>query len=155
MPVVIRLLNYVHVPYERFTVPLSRRTLINRDNHMCQFCGDTEGPLTIDHIMPRSRGGMTSWENCVAACLRCNHKKGNKMPEEIGMHLRRKPSRPDFTLMAFVILGEARHNEVFQRYVLPRPGAFSDPARLRPQHAKTGLRQVSGNSIEIGGAAAE
>ena len=93
-PVVIRLLTYVHVPYERFTVPLSRRTLLNRDNHTCQFCGSTEGPLTIDHILPRSRGGITSWENCVAACLRCNHRKGNKTPEEAHMRLHSVPRRP-------------------------------------------------------------
>jgi len=93
-PIVIRLVNYVHVPYERFTVPLSRRTLINRDNHTCQFCGDTTGPLTIDHVMPKSRGGATSWENCVAACLVCNHRKANRTPEEAHMRLRSVPRRP-------------------------------------------------------------
>jgi 5-methylcytosine-specific restriction endonuclease McrA len=116
MPLVIRQVHYVPIP-RRLRVPLTRKTLLSRDEYTCQFCGTTQGPLTVDHVIPRSRGGQTSWENCVAACLRCNHKKGNRLPEEIGMHLRRKPARPDFTLMAFVILGEARHNEVFQRYV--------------------------------------
>lgn len=116
MPLVIRLVHYVPIP-RRLRVPLTRKTLLSRDEYTCQFCGTTQGPLTVDHVLPRSRGGLTSWENCVAACLRCNHKKGSKTPEELGMHLRRKPARPDFTLMAFVILGEARHNEVFQRYI--------------------------------------
>lgn len=113
-PVVIRLLNYVHVPYERFTVPLSRRTLINRDNHTCQFCGDMEGPLTIDHVMPRSRGGMTSWENCVAACLRCNHRKGNRTPEEAQMRLRTVPRRP--TDPFAILYDRSRHNKVWEKY---------------------------------------
>ncbi len=116
MPLVIRLIHYVPIP-RRFKVPLTRKTLLSRDEYTCQFCGTTAGPLTVDHVLPRSRGGTTSWENCVAACLRCNHRKGNKTPEEAGMHLHRKPTRPDFTHLAFVILGEARHNEVFQRYV--------------------------------------
>jgi len=116
VPLVIRLVQYVPIP-RRLKVPMTRKTLLSRDQYTCQFCGTTQGPLTVDHVLPRSRGGLTSWENCVAACLRCNHKKGNKTPEEAGMHLLKKPTRPDFTHMAFVILGEARHNEVFQRYV--------------------------------------
>ncbi len=116
VPLVIRLVHYVPIP-RRLKVPLTRKTLLSRDEYICQFCGTTVGPLTVDHVMPRSRGGATSWENCVAACLRCNHRKGNKTPEEAGMLLRKKPARPDFTHMAFVILGEARHNEVFQRYI--------------------------------------
>jgi 5-methylcytosine-specific restriction endonuclease McrA len=113
-PVVIRLVNYVHVPYERFTVPLSRRTLINRDNHTCQFCGDKEGPLTIDHVMPRSRGGATSWENCVAACLHCNHRKGNKTPEEAHMRLYTVPRRPSDPFS--ILYDRARHNKVWEKY---------------------------------------
>ncbi len=116
VPLVIRLVHYVPIP-RRLKVPLTRKTLLSRDEYTCQFCGTTVGPLTVDHVMPRSRGGATSWENCVAACLRCNHRKGNKTPEEAAMVLRKKPARPDFTHMAFVILGEARHNEVFQRYI--------------------------------------
>jgi 5-methylcytosine-specific restriction endonuclease McrA len=113
-PVVIRLVAYVHVPYERFTIPLSRRTLINRDDHMCQFCGDTEGPLTIDHVVPRSRGGSTSWENCVAACLRCNHRKGNRTPEEAHMRLQKIPRRPSDPFS--ILYDRARHGEVWEKY---------------------------------------
>jgi 5-methylcytosine-specific restriction endonuclease McrA len=116
VPLVIRLVQYVPIP-RRLKVPMTRKTLLSRDQYTCQFCGTIQGPLTVDHVLPRSRGGLTSWENCVAACLRCNHRKGNKTPEEAGMHLIKRPVRPDFTHMAFVILGEARHNEVFQRYV--------------------------------------
>jgi 5-methylcytosine-specific restriction endonuclease McrA len=113
-PVVIRLLSYVHVPYERFTVPLSRRTLINRDNHTCQFCGDTESPLTIDHVVPRSRGGTTSWENCVTACLRCNHRKGNRTPEEANMRLLSVPRRP--TDPFALLYDRSHHNQVWEKY---------------------------------------
>jgi len=116
MPLVIRLVHYVSIP-RRLKAPLTRKTLLSRDEYTCQFCGTTAGPLTVDHVLPRSRGGQTSWENCVTACLRCNHRKGSKTPEEAAMHLHQKPVRPDFTHMAFVILGEARHNEVFQRYI--------------------------------------
>jgi 5-methylcytosine-specific restriction endonuclease McrA len=116
VPLVIRLIHYVSIP-RRLKIPLTRKTLLSRDEYTCQFCGTTAGPLTVDHVMPRSRGGQTSWENCVTACLRCNHRKGNKTPDEANMALRKKPARPDFTHMAFVILGEARHNEVFQRYI--------------------------------------
>jgi 5-methylcytosine-specific restriction endonuclease McrA len=113
-PIVIRLVNYVHVPYERFTVPLSRRTLINRDNHTCQFCGDTAGPLTIDHVIPKSRGGATSWENCVAACLPCNHRKANRTPDEAHMRLRNVPRRPSDPFS--ILFDRARHNDVWERY---------------------------------------
>lgn len=116
VPLVIRLVHYVAIP-RRLKIPLTRKTLLSRDEYTCQFCGTMTGPLTVDHVLPRSRGGMTSWENCVAACLRCNHRKGNKTPDEAGMRLSRSPRRPDFTHMAFIILGDARHNEIFQRYL--------------------------------------
>lgn len=84
----------------RFQVNFSRRSLFKRDNNTCNYCGAQPGTeeLTIDHIMPRSRGGKTTWENCCIACLQCNIKKSNRTPEEANMKLRRLPFKPKFSL---------------------------------------------------------
>ncbi|MGE0709285.1 MAG: HNH endonuclease [Planctomycetota bacterium] len=77
------------------SVGFSRRNLLRRDQATCQYCGVRQGgELTIDHVVPRSRGGATSWENCVLACGRCNHRKADRTPREAGMPLRRAPERP-------------------------------------------------------------
>ncbi|MDQ2959544.1 MAG: HNH endonuclease [Candidatus Dormibacteraeota bacterium] len=90
--VIVRLLRTIHVP-RRLLRP-NRRNLLLRDDHTCQYCSFT-GPsaeLTIDHIVPVSRGGAVDrWENLVVACKRCNWRKANHRPEEVGMHLRRQP----------------------------------------------------------------
>lgn len=91
VPSVIRLRRYVRVPYRR-RVPLSRRAVFARDSHACQYCGD--GAENIDHIVPRSRGGDHVWENVVAACRRCNTRKGDRTPVEAGMSLRAEPRAP-------------------------------------------------------------
>ncbi|MBY0405022.1 MAG: HNH endonuclease [Cyanobacteria bacterium] len=91
LPLVIRLLYYVKMPYKE--IPLTRKNLMHRDNYFCQYCGK-QNDLTIDHVMPRSRGGKDTWDNVVVACLRCNVKKGNKTPAEAGMDLKRKPCSP-------------------------------------------------------------
>jgi len=83
-PLVIRLLRYVFVPFR--SPHATRRKILQRDGR-CQYCGDTVGPLTVDHLQPRSRGGPTTWENCVAACLPCNQRKGDRTPKEAGMRL--------------------------------------------------------------------
>lgn len=95
-PYVITLATYGGVP--SLHVPYSRRALFRRDNNTCQYCGVVPGTkrLTIDHVMPRSRGGGTDWLNCVVACMRCNIRKGNRTPEECGQALRRPPFRPSF-----------------------------------------------------------
>lgn len=90
-PSVIRLRKYIRIPYKR--IVLSRRNIMRRDNHTCQYCG-IKSDLTLDHILPRSRGGRDSWENLATACNRCNVKKGNRTPEEADMKLKRKPFRP-------------------------------------------------------------
>jgi 5-methylcytosine-specific restriction endonuclease McrA len=96
VPSVIRLLAYRHIPQQ--TRALSRKNILLRDRNTCQFCGRTfpASELTLDHIMPRSRGGRSSWENLVACCYRCNNSKGDRTPEEAGVRLVRRP-RP-FTL---------------------------------------------------------
>lgn len=96
VPSVIRLLSYRHIPQQ--TRALSRKNILLRDRNICQFCGHhfPSSELTLDHVMPRSRGGHSSWENLVACCYDCNNHKGNRTPEEAGLHLVRRP-RP-FTL---------------------------------------------------------
>ncbi|MGL5032169.1 MAG: HNH endonuclease, partial [Microcystaceae cyanobacterium] len=78
IPTVIRLRYFVKVPYKE--IPLTRRNLLERDRQTCQYCNYRGEELTLDHVMPRSRGGGDTWENLVAACVRCNVKKGNRTP---------------------------------------------------------------------------
>ena len=92
LPTVIRLRSYVKIPYKE--ISLSRRNILHRDNYTCQYCGDKRHDLTIDHIIPRSRGGLDAWDNVVAACLRCNVKKGDRTPKEASMPLMSTPRRP-------------------------------------------------------------
>jgi len=96
VPSVIRLLAYRHIPQQ--SRALSRKNILLRDRNTCQFCGAIfpSSELTLDHVMPRSRGGRSSWENLVACCYRCNNRKGDRTPEEAGLKLARRP-RP-FTL---------------------------------------------------------
>jgi 5-methylcytosine-specific restriction endonuclease McrA len=96
IPSVIRLLAYRHIPQQ--TRALSRKNILLRDRNTCQFCGHIfpAGDLTLDHVMPRSRGGHSTWENLVACCYACNNRKGDRTPEEAGLRLQRRP-RP-FTL---------------------------------------------------------
>lgn len=94
VPRVIRLLAYDRLPRQR--VRFNRRNLFARDNHRCQYCGKNFATteLSLDHVVPRSRGGPTTWENMVAACLKCNVRKGGRTPREAGMALLREPIRP-------------------------------------------------------------
>lgn len=88
---VIRLIEYVKIPLSRIMIQKPTRALIyQRDDHTCQYCG-SQKKLTIDHIVPRSRGGQDTWENMVVACSTCNTKKGNTLLEQTGMKLRRVP----------------------------------------------------------------
>ncbi len=94
-PSVIRLHKYVSLPYKG--VILSRQNIFRRDGQECQYCGATTD-LTLDHVLPRSRGGKSSWTNLVTACKSCNSKKGDLTPEEAGMPLKRKPIKPSFIM---------------------------------------------------------
>jgi len=98
IPEVIVLSRYDKLPTHRVT--FSRRTIYKRDGYTCQYCGCNPGTeeLTIDHVLPKSRGGPTTWTNCVLACLPCNSKKANKTPEECGMKLKREPYKPKYRL---------------------------------------------------------
>ncbi len=115
-PLVIRLTVFVPIP-RRLPLPLSRRTVLARDLYTCQYCGVQAGKheLTVDHVIPRSRGGTTTWENVAAACGPCNRKKGDRLPEEAGMKLRTKPARPQF--VAIVLLNETNAHSVWRKYL--------------------------------------
>jgi 5-methylcytosine-specific restriction endonuclease McrA len=91
VPSVIRLSSYVRVPY-RARVPLTRAGLMHRDRHRCAYCGGRAE--TIDHVIPRSRGGEHTWQNCVACCVKCNHRKADKLLSELNWRLRVVPRAP-------------------------------------------------------------
>ena len=90
-PSVIRLRRYVRIPH-RNRVPLTRAALMRRDNYKCAYCG--RHAETIDHVLPRSRGGTHTWENCVASCTMCNHRKADRLLDELGWELLNKPVVP-------------------------------------------------------------
>jgi 5-methylcytosine-specific restriction endonuclease McrA len=91
-PSVIRLQHMVRRPRPR--VKLSRREVFIRDRYTCQYCGGERRDLTLDHVLPRHRGGSHTWENLVTACTGCNHHKGGKTPEEARLRLVRQPVEP-------------------------------------------------------------
>lgn len=117
IPAVIRLLRYVKIPYHR--VKFSRRNILIRDNHTCQYCLEKFKPaeLTLDHVIPLSRGGWDGWDNVVVACRTCNNKKGDLTPEQAGMRLSRKPRLPSVVTYLQIIrrLGEGKKE--WRRYL--------------------------------------
>jgi 5-methylcytosine-specific restriction endonuclease McrA len=117
LPSVIRLRQYVSVPYKE--IPLTRRNILERDHHTCQYCNYRGEQLTLDHVIPRSRGGGDSWENLVTACVRCNVKKGNRTPKEAGMNLRSQPRKP-YSSLHFELLKHTRGNlnHEWRKYVI-------------------------------------
>lgn len=98
VPEIIVLTRHNKMPQQR--VNFSRRTIHRRDGFRCQYCNKKTEELTIDHIIPRSQGGPTTWENCVCCCVECNSKKANRTPEEANMVLLSVPVKPKFTLPA-------------------------------------------------------
>ena len=91
-PSVIRMVYLIHRPRPR--VKLTRKEVFIRDGYTCQYCGRQAGDLTIDHVVPKSRGGGHSWDNLVSACKPCNHRKGGRLPNEARMNLRHAPREP-------------------------------------------------------------
>jgi len=116
VPLVIRLVYYVRVPH-KLNVPLTRRTVMLRDNYSCQYCGAQlpKSDLTIDHVVPKVKGGVTTWDNVVCACKPCNLRKGGKSLEQTGMHLRSVPDRPKY--LALVWLSNVHGHEVWHKYI--------------------------------------
>jgi 5-methylcytosine-specific restriction endonuclease McrA len=92
-PVVIRLVSYVRIPRDTHRRKITRRAVFARDDWTCQYCG-ARSNLTVDHVVPRSKGGSSNWENIVASCAPCNRRKGNLLPRQVGMRLSRKPGTP-------------------------------------------------------------
>ncbi len=92
-PSIVRLGVYIHVPYKK--IILSRKNILRRDGHRCQYCSRGDTTLTVDHIVPKSTGGEDTWENLVTACVECNNRKGNRTAEKAHMKLLRKPIKPN------------------------------------------------------------
>ncbi|MFV2064687.1 MAG: HNH endonuclease [Chloroflexota bacterium] len=115
-PSVIRLQYRIKRPRPR--IRLSRREVFARDGHVCQYCGERTKQLTLDHVVPRHRGGEHSWANLVAACGACNHRKGGRRPEEVGMRLRTRPLEPRYDIYAVYssYLADPR-NEAWRDYL--------------------------------------
>ncbi|MGL3150973.1 HNH endonuclease [Microbacterium sp. A82] len=111
-PAVIILSRYVRIPMSR-RAPVTRRGVLRRDNHRCGYCGGAAS--TIDHVLPRSRGGADSWENLVACCLRCNNVKSNRTPQEMHWQLRFNPRPPRGT--AWTVRGAERSDPCWEPYL--------------------------------------
>jgi len=114
VPTAITLSHYHKVP--KGSVPFNRRNLIRRDHYTCQYCGSKPGSreLTIDHIVPRSKGGISTWENCTTACVACNRRKANKSLARSGMKIGKTPHRPTWSPLYSV--GENRV-ESFRQFI--------------------------------------
>jgi 5-methylcytosine-specific restriction endonuclease McrA len=116
-PRVIVLSRYQKCPPR--TVKFNRRNIFVRDQYTCQYCGATpkEDDLTIDHIIPKSRGGRTIWENVVLACTICNTEKGSRLPAECGMHPRRTPKKPSWIVALHNVHLDADNRSLWQKFV--------------------------------------
>ncbi len=110
VPRIIRLLFYDRLP--RNEVKLNRRNIFARDKNRCQYCGQRQptSELSLDHVIPRSMGGKTVWENIVCACAECNVKKGGRNPKQAGMTLIQKPVRPKHNPLVHIHLGHQRYH---------------------------------------------
>jgi 5-methylcytosine-specific restriction endonuclease McrA len=107
-PSIIRLSFFVHVPYKR--VVLTRKNILRRDGFKCAYCGRSDLPLTIDHIIPRAKGGSDSWENLISACTFCNNHKGDRTPWEARMELHYKPFKPSHIMFIKNVVGKLDEN---------------------------------------------
>jgi 5-methylcytosine-specific restriction endonuclease McrA len=117
-PSVVRLSYYVKRPFPELHP--TRRSLLARDNFTCQYCGRKEGAMTLDHVIPKVRGGSDDWINLVCCCIRCNNVKGNRTPEEAGMTLLRKPRRPGYVpYVNYPKFVAACHNQRWRDYLGP------------------------------------
>jgi len=117
VPSVIRLLEYRRIP--RQTRALSRKNILIRDRYTCQYCFEVmgAGELTLDHVMPRSRGGASTWENLVACCRGCNNRKGDRLPDEAGMRLARRPQPFNLHTSRNLMRQMGHHQEAWRKYL--------------------------------------
>lgn len=116
VPVVVRLRQFVKIPY-RSRIPLTRQNLMVRDGHTCAYCG--KRATTIDHVVPRSKGGPHRWENVVAACERCNGKKGDRTLAQLRWTLPFTPTAPHGR--TWLVLGKAERAPEWEPYLVPVP----------------------------------
>jgi 5-methylcytosine-specific restriction endonuclease McrA len=113
VPLVIRLTSYVRVP-RRTTMRITRRAVFARDRHRCQYCG-SERHLTVDHVVPRSKGGLDTWDNVVTSCAPCNRKKADRPPHLAGLRLVSKPRAPEPS--AFILLHADQVHDAWRPYL--------------------------------------
>jgi len=113
-PSVIRLQSMIHRP--RPHLKLTRREVFRRDNYTCQYCGKHTTDLTIDHVIPRHLGGLHVWDNVVAACPACNHRKGGRLLKEANMHLLRRPTEPP-TSARYIFGRHLAENEEWETFL--------------------------------------
>ena len=118
MPTVVRLNHHVRRPTP--VLHISRKSIFARDHYACQYCGEHNVPLTIDHVVPKERGGGTDWLNLVCCCTECNNKKGNRTPDEASMRLYRRPFRPKFIpYISYTKFIAAAGNPAWRPYLAP------------------------------------
>ena len=123
-PVIVQLLASVRVP--RMALRPTRANILLRDEEMCQYCGKHMRELTLDHIIPRSRGGQSTWENLVACCRACNGRKGNRLLKDVGMRLIRQPRALDHEYAGFFLLRYPRLREAYEEFL----NSATSPSRV-------------------------
>jgi hypothetical protein len=121
-PVIVQLLANVRVP--RMVLRPTRANILLRDDEMCQYCGKRGRDLTLDHVIPRSRGGQGTWENLVACCRYCNGRKGNRQLKDVGMHLIRPPRPLDQEYVGFFLLRYPRLREAYEAFLNSAQASF-------------------------------
>lgn len=114
-PLVIRLTTYVRIPRDAHSRKITRRAVFARDRWTCQYCGAERAALTVDHVVPRSKGGGSTWDNIVTCCAPCNRRKGDRLPTEANMHPLRQPKPPHSTI--FVHVATPRIPEAWAQYL--------------------------------------
>lgn len=115
-PVIVQLLANVRVP--RMALRPTRANIMLRDEETCQYCGKHFRELTLDHVIPRSRGGQSTWENLVACCRACNGRKGNRLPHEVGMKLLSQPRPLHNEYAGFFLLRYPRLREAYEQFLV-------------------------------------
>lgn len=120
VPAVARLLNSFKRSHRR--VKFNKTNILARDGWKCCYCGNSfpARELTYDHVVPRSRGGKTNFENVVACCIECNKKKGSHLPHEIGFKLKKKPARPEWSLILSTVLLQRKIPDAWKEFVRGR-----------------------------------
>ncbi len=118
MPAVVRLFKFIR--FNHNSVRFSRQNIYLRDRYKCQYCGRHFSPeeLTYDHVVPRSMGGRTSWENIVTCCLECNKRKGGRTPEQAGMKLLRRPKKPSWHPVVMVSIAKKNPPQPWNNYLI-------------------------------------